>query len=64
MMDGGFEEAAVGLHKEWIDAERINDLFAKYGPRGRGAREGRRARGQPAERGQHRRPGGGERATP
>jgi hypothetical protein len=31
LMDGGFEDSAINLHREFITAENINDLFAKYG---------------------------------
>ncbi|MBA3239053.1 MAG: hypothetical protein H0T62_11995 [Parachlamydiaceae bacterium] len=30
IMDGGYEDASINLQKEFITAENINDLFAKY----------------------------------
>lgn len=29
-MDGGYENASMNLHKEFITPSNINDLFAKY----------------------------------
>lgn len=29
-MDGGYENASINLHKEFITPSNINDLFAKY----------------------------------
>jgi hypothetical protein len=31
LMDGGFDDPRINLHREFITAENINDLFAKYG---------------------------------
>lgn len=30
MMDGGFENASIGLHQEFVTAANINELFKKY----------------------------------
>lgn len=30
LMDGGFENLNINLHKEFVNAENINDLFKKY----------------------------------
>ena len=31
LMDGGYADASIGLEKEFITAENINDLVVKYG---------------------------------
>lgn len=30
LMDGGFQDARINLHKEWISPETINQLFEKH----------------------------------
>ncbi len=30
LMDGGYDDAAIGLHEEFITPENINQLFDKY----------------------------------
>ena len=31
LMDGGYDDPSINLHREFITAENINDLFAKHG---------------------------------